>query len=320
MKRMETKQLSKILSDGVIHRDIIDESKPGRIIEKIESTSRGTVLIKYGNDSGVRDEVMIYQTMNRLFESNLIPLVHISEQFGEEMYFLALDWIDGIHPDFTSPGDISVVFTSLGKWAANWSKLTDMFGDEYVSPLNQHQYLYKLLEKNKPILNKTLGRKTLDLLHELVSKSDTIIRNLKKMPNTLDPGDISLHNIILKSADKDKETTLIDFESASIRPMVMIFEHFGEGYESIPYTDEGIALAMKSFFTEWNENSEAKIHWQDFKYSQICAMAYYKMGEYIYWIERILHGRKIEETMGWLNQDHKPLKNLMAKLEARDVV
>lgn len=320
MKKIENRQLSKLLSDEIIHRDIIDESKPGRMIEKIECTSRGSILIKYGNDSGVRDEVMIYQMITRLSKSNLIPLVYISKQIGEEMYFLALDWVDGIHPDFTTPGDISMVFTALGEWAANWSKLTDMFGDEYVSPLNQHQYFYKLLEKNRPMLNKALGGKTLDLLHKLVSKSDMIISNLKKMPNTLDPGDISLHNIILKNADKDCETTLIDFESARIRPMVMIFEHFGEGYESIPYTDEGIALAMRSFFTEWNENSEAKIHWQDFKYSQICAMAYYKMEKYIYWIERILSGRKIEETIGWLNQDQKPLKNLMAKLEARDVV
>jgi hypothetical protein len=243
----------------------------------------------------------------------------LSEEIDKEFYFLSLEWIEGVHPNFKDSGDISKVFTTLGIWAANCSKLIDEnnFFTNFDS-LDHFLHFNEMIDEHKVLIGNTVGNTLYEELQRLRLYSKLVIKNLKKMPNTLDPGDISLHNVIIQQ--KNGEVVFIDFESSSVRPMIMLFEHFGEGYESIPSTDDGITLALKSFFNAWNDHSQKKITWDEFLYSQLCAQIYYKVENYIYWLRRVLRGMKVDESVKWIKQDQKQLKDLLVKLEAGDVV
>lgn len=141
---------------------------------------------------------------------------------------------------------------------------------------------------------------------------------MRGTPLALDPGDISLHNTTIRSGDGN--VIFIDFESSSIRPMIMFFEYYGEGYESIPSTPKDIDLAERSFLEAWNDHSGRKMEWECFLHNQIFAMIYYKICNHVYWIQRVLDANSVEETTEWINNDSEKLRDLIVKLEAGDIL
>lgn len=310
MKNIKTEQLVSILSNDIICREIIDDSKPGRIIEKIHCSSQ-KMFIKYGNDPGLRNEINTYQKMQYL-SLNKVPKIYVCEEIENDFYLLALEWIEGSHPNFKDKYDISKVYSALGKWSSYWSKLIDKH--DWIE-FDHFVILDNIFKNHGRMIKKTIGTPIYDLLQRLIMKSEFIISRIKKMPSTLDPGDISLHNILIKDGSGD--VVFFDFESAGVRPMIMLLEHFGEGYESIPSSQEGIALAMQSYFAAWNHNSEKKIQWNEFMDSQICAQANYKVGKYVYWFMRIVEKREVEKTLEWIKLDYKNLNTLVIELEAK---
>lgn len=49
-------------------------------------------------------------------------------------------------------------------------------------------------------------------------------------------------------------------------------------------------------------------------------MIYYKIGNYVHWIRRLLRGRKVEETVEWIKNDREKMKGLLVNLEVGDDV
>lgn len=77
MKIIQKDQLNNILSDKIIHREIIDKSKHGRIIERLILNSK-FLLLKYGTDDGIKNEVMIYKRIGR--KVSKVPHVILSDE------------------------------------------------------------------------------------------------------------------------------------------------------------------------------------------------------------------------------------------------
>lgn len=95
----------------------------------------------------------------------------------------------------------------------------------------------------------------------------------------------------------------------------MLFEHVGEDYGSIPNTPSNIILAMESFLNEWNNHSIIKMEWDDFVYSHLNARIYYKVGDFNYWIRRILQAQDIFQTLEWVNNGRKQMTELLLRLK-----
>lgn len=60
MEKLTTSQLENIFKDKINSRKIIDDSKLGRIIERVEFSNR-KILIKYGWDTDLQKEISIYE-------------------------------------------------------------------------------------------------------------------------------------------------------------------------------------------------------------------------------------------------------------------
>lgn len=290
-------------------REVIDVSKKERVIEKIHLFDR-TALIKYGCDSGLKHESLVYKTF--LEKNELVPKVLFNNNIGV-LNVLALEWIDGEHPDFSSPDHIELVFSTLGKWAASWATNVKSYFNEFGETFPNFSILGKLLNDNREALIALLGVNLFDFLtKECFEQGELVLKNIQRTPSTLDPGDISLHNFIIND---NNEVYFIDFESCAIRPVIMLFEHFGEDYGSIPNTKGNIKLAMESFVNEWNNRSAIKLDWDDFMYGHLNARIYYKIGDFNYWITRILQNRDIPQTIEWINNGRKQLTDLILRLK-----
>ncbi|WP_193726753.1 hypothetical protein [Paenibacillus guangzhouensis] len=269
------------------------------------------VLIKYGDDQGLGQEVRAYERL-RHFQSSNIPQVFVCEISSSGNTFLALEWIDGRHPDFTSERDIHSTYSVLGKWTAEWSDRVGGHDQLSQDTLDRFFAFNDMLVKHQELILTTIGVRLYNQLQFITANQDFILHTMKRMPNTFDPGDISLHNTII---DHHGNVIFIDFEYASVRPMIMLFEHYGEGYESIPSTPERIELAMQAFLKTWNANASQPLTWEQFQCGQVCARCCYKMGKYNYWIKRMADERHREETLEWIKQDLAPLEELVRQLE-----
>jgi len=60
VKRLSDDELQKRLFEVIRHRTVLDDSKYGRIIEKVHCESM-VVLIKYVDDAGLAREVQVYE-------------------------------------------------------------------------------------------------------------------------------------------------------------------------------------------------------------------------------------------------------------------
>lgn len=306
MEQLTTTQLENIFKDKINSRTIINDSKLGRIIEKIEFLNR-KALIKYGWDADLQKEISIYEEVLNNPEKYPVPKLLVRKKINN-IHLLAIEWIDGIHPDFRNTIHIENVFTSLGRWAADWSHRIKYYNYINRDTLSDFEDLDNLLINNKNTLINILGNPLIDLLNNCSLQSENIIKNIEKMPLTLNPGDISLHNIIINS---DEKVIYIDFESCTVSSMITLVEHFGEDYESIPHKKGDILLALKSFLNSWNKFSNVNIEWDDFVHSQLCARIYYNIGNFNYWINRILEDNNIEETLEWIKHGHEQLQLLL---------
>lgn len=312
MERLTNTQLENIIGEKINRREIIDDSKLGRIIEKVEFINRD-VLIKYGWDEGLRKELSIYEKVLYNSENYPVPQLLKSKKING-IYFLAIEWIDGIHPDFRKKNHIEEVFTALGKWAAEWSEQIENNRLMKRNSLSNFEVLNELLEKNQNSLTQILGNSLMDLLMNCLSQSGRIIRNIEKTPLTLTPGDISLQNFIINT---DEEVIFIDFESCTVSPMIMLVEHLGEDYESIPHSKSDIRYALTSYLNSWNRDSNKHFEWDEFMRCQHSARVYYKIGDFNYWINRILEDNNLEETLEWIKSGHEQLEILMKSPDFR---
>ncbi|GMK37599.1 hypothetical protein PCCS19_06530 [Paenibacillus sp. CCS19] len=183
------------------------------------------------------------------------------------------------------------------------------FGEKF----SHFSILASLLNENLETLTELLGVNFIDfLMKECLEQEGHVIKSIQRTPLTLDPGDISLHNFIIKA---NKEVCFIDFESCAIRPVIMLFEHFGEAYDSIPNTQSNIKLAMESFLNEWNHLSETKMGWDEFLYIHINARIYYQIGNFIYWINRVLKGQDVPQTLEWITIGRRQITELLERLK-----
>jgi len=309
LEKLDTADLEKLLSAMIMSREVIDDSKNERLIEKIRLFDR-TALIKYGYDGNLKHESLIYKTF--LEKNYQVPKVLSNNNIGG-MNILALEWIDGEHPDFSSPDHIELVFSTLGTWAASWSTNVKNYFNEFGEKFPNFSILSKLLNDNRETLTKLLGENLIEFLtKECLEKGELVLKNIQRTSLTLDPGDISLHNFIINAKN---EVYFIDFESCAIRPVIMLFEHIGEDYGSIPNTQGNIQLAIESFLNEWNNRSAKKMDWDDFLYSHLNARIYYKIGDFNYWINRILKDHDIPQTLEWINDGRKQMTELLLRLK-----
>ncbi|CAG9621296.1 hypothetical protein [Sutcliffiella rhizosphaerae] len=309
MKHLNDKTLESFLKSRIINREIIDDTKQERIIEKI-TTKHGDVFIKYGQDIAIRKEIEIYETYFSSPETLYVPRL-LTSRYWDNSYFLALEWLDGIHPDFQNSSHVEKVFSGLGKWAANWNRrITEKPPQHYTN----FEELQDLLESYTHVLEEMIGQ-SLALLKDCLSRIEDIIKVMESTPLTLDPGDISLLNIFMN----EDEITFIDFESCKIGTMTSLVEHLGEKYQSIPHHSVHIQIALKSYLHAWNTTSNIHLNWHDFYYSQLCVRLYYKLGIYVYWIERIIRKNNIKATIEWINQDRDNLAALLENLDKKRV-
>lgn len=310
MEKIVTTELEKLLNARITDRVIIDDSKNERLIEKIRFNNR-TALIKYGYDVGVKHETHVYKML--LGENEQVPKVLCNKNIGT-LNFIALEWIDGQHPDLNSPYHIELVYSTLGRWAASWAtSVKSGYFNEIGETYSNFTILNNLLNENRDTLTKLLGVNLIDFLtKECLEQAELVVGNIQRTPLTLDPGDISLHNFIINA---NEEVFFIDFESCTVRPVIMLFEHVGEDYSSIPNTPSNIILAMESFLNEWNNRSIIKIEWDDFVYSHLNARVYYKVGDFNYWLKRILHDQDILQTLEWVDKGRKQLTELLLQLK-----
>ncbi len=204
---------------------VIDDSKNERIIEQIRFNNR-TALIKYGYDDGIKHETHVYKML--LGENEQVPKVLFNINIGT-LNVLALEWIDGEHPDLNSPDHIKLVYTTLGRWASSWSNnVKSGYFNEIGETFSNFTILNKLLNVKPRYLTKLLGVNLIDFLtKECLEQGEIVVGNIQRTPLTLDPGDISLHNFIINA---NEEVFFIDFESCTVRPVIMLFEHIGEDY------------------------------------------------------------------------------------------
>lgn len=310
MNGLTIDQLEKILNKKISERESIYPSDHGRIIEKL-TTEDSKILIKYGDDKGLKNEIIMY---NKILDAdkNPVPKSIVCQKIGKEIFFLALEWVDGIHPDFGDANHIKKVFSSLGKWAAEWSVKIENFQEVPKVDLSAFSILSKLLEKHQSRLSNILGSTLIDMLYQCISYQEVVIQNLERCPLTLDPGDISLHNIILNSEGK---VIFIDFESCLVRPMIMVVEHLGEDYESIPYKKYDVEKALMSYLDAWNSFAKTVLTKEIFNQSHLCARIYYKIGDFNYWLSSIIEENHIEETKEWIDKGQRQLYELLKKLE-----
>jgi len=314
MEKLSVFELERLLNHGVTGRVIIDDSKDGRMIEKILLRDK-PVLVKYGYDEGIVHEALVY---GAYFNHNdPVPAALVNRTIEKGGCFLALEWIEGTHPDFNCSYDIERVFAALGKWTSRRPVTANMLapGRESYSHITN---LKELIARNHGILIDIAGKTIVEaFIEQCHAISDRLVRNIERNPLTFDPGDISLHNALI---DSKGEVYFIDFESCKIRPLVMLFEHFGESYGSIPNTPSHIELALKTFLNEWNTYSAVKISWETFMQSQLCARMYYKIGDFYYWFNRIVQGRSIEETRGWIEEGFNQWESLLVRFKAMESV
>ncbi|WP_157272601.1 hypothetical protein [Paenibacillus daejeonensis] len=305
---MDNEVIETIVSDKITYREMLDDSKAGRIIEKIKCGSRVLVL-KYGTDVGMKKEVQTYQQIGTLKLS--IPSVIYCEQI-DSLYLLVLEWIDGRYPDFQDNKDIQNYFYSLGRFAVETSFLNNNYFDFDTDELIHMTELKTLLQDQEELIKNHVGTFSYDMMQQLVAHKDNIFQCIMKIPKALDPGDISLHNA--KIHGDSGKVVFFDFESAVIRPLSMFFEHFAEAYESIPSSETGILLSQQTFFQAWNTYAIIQISWYDFRQSITAAMLNYKAGNYIYWIRKIMTDKEHNETILWLKNDVQILEKLLLKL------
>lgn len=306
MEKLDISQLENIIREKIYRRETIDDSKLDRIIEKVEILNR-EVLIKYGIDEDLLKELTIYEKILNSSNDYPVPKLLISEKV-DGIYLLALEWIEGTHPDFMKKNHIEKVFTALGKWAAEWSKQIENNRLIKRASLANFEVLTKLLEKNKSSLTPILGNSLMDLLINCLEQSDGIIKNIEQMPLTLNPGDISLNNFIINT---NKKVIFIDFESCTVSPMITLVEHLGEDYESLPHTKNNIHIALKSYLNSWNRYSNTHIEWDEFVRCHLCARVNYKIGDFNYWIKRILEDKNMEETLEWVKHGQEQLEMIL---------
>lgn len=306
MKPLATAQMENIFKDTITHRKTIDDSKDGRMIERVEFSNR-KVFIKYGWDADVQREMNIYKKVLNNSKIDPVPQLLVAKEINN-YYFLATEWIDGIHPDFRNPIHIEKVFTSLGKWVAYRSQMLKDVDYIKRDVYSHFEVLDNLLRQHQKTLIPILGNPLIDLLNDCMHRGKNIIQNIEKTPLTLNPGDISLHNCIMNS---DEKVIFIDFESCTVSPMITLIEHLGEDYQSIPYTKDGVNLALRSYLNSWNQYANKNIEWNDFVYCQLCARIYYNIGNFNYWIGLILEDKNNEETLEWVSHGHEQLQSLL---------
>jgi len=314
MEKLSDFELERLLNHEVTGRVMIDDSKDGRIIKKILLPDK-PVLVKYGYDEGIVHEALVYGTYFN--HNDPVPAAMVNRTIEKGGCFLALEWIEGTHPDFNCSSDIQRVFAALGKWISRRQVTANMLttGRGSYSHITN---LKELIARNHGILTDIAAKTIVEaLFKQCHTIDDHLVRNIERTPLTFDPGDISLHNAFI---DSKGEVYFIDFESCKIRPLVMLFEHFGESYGSIPNTPSYVELALKTFLNEWNTYSAVKISWETFMQSHLCARLYYKIGDFYYWFNRIVQGRSIEETLIWIEEGFDQWESLLVRFNAMESV
>lgn len=308
MKKLDLKLLENIIEEKIIGRQIIDDSQHERVIEKVTMNNRN-IFVKYGSDEHLLKEITIYEEIFKNDGKYPTPQLFLSKKVNG-IYFLALEWIDGIHPNFRNREHIELVFKALGKWAAEWSEEIENDLSINTNSLNNFKVLDDLLRENRMEITHMLGNSTINLLENCLGLSMNILKTIKKAPLTLDPGDVSLHNFIINS---NKDVVFIDFESCIVSPMITLVEHLGEDYESIPHINSDIDLALNNYLDSWNTYSKTNISRDEFIQCQLCARINYKIGNFNYWIDRILKNVNSIETLELIKQGHKELEVLLKK-------
>ncbi|GMK37598.1 hypothetical protein PCCS19_06520 [Paenibacillus sp. CCS19] len=78
MEKLVTADLEELLNAKILSKEVIDDSKNERLIEKIYLVDR-TVLMKYGYDGGLKHESLVYTTF--LQNNDLVPKVLFNTNF-----------------------------------------------------------------------------------------------------------------------------------------------------------------------------------------------------------------------------------------------
>ncbi len=76
------------------------------------------------------------------------------------------------------------------------------------------------------------------------------------MPMSIGSGDVSINNVLLNR--NSASVRFVDFEFAKVRPTSSAMEHVGDPCDSVPQGRLS-DLALESFVTEWNQESEYQI-------------------------------------------------------------
>lgn len=156
---------------------------PGRAVEAVRIAGRALV-VKWRDDRPADREALLYQGLSpgahRLLGS--APMLGATGVAGTHLLFLA--WVDGVHPDWSDPGDVHRAFAHLGRLHAGTARLIRSAPGALATDVAWRE----------------LGPEPGDADGE---------------PLVLDPGDLHAENFLLLPGGG---VCLVDFENMAVRP------------------------------------------------------------------------------------------------------
>lgn len=277
-RKLITRETERKLDDRVVEFVTIENHKPQRIV------------IKYGTEECIFNKEILYYQLLKIDEVRA-PETYVIRQCENGLFFLAIEMLEGEHPEFDNEIHVEKVYKELGKWAvAYYENINDphMLEQWRSNPMwqkieSEHNSLYKSLINlftRIPMMIRSfvtehqLAHNDVDLklLSRLPLMARELIDSIWQLPVTLDHGDTTVDNIILC---RDGKVGFIDFQGISLRPTSIMFCSMGEPWNWIP-NGRFVEQAMRAFLHVWNNSSHQTISWETFYISYSAARIYFK--------------------------------------------
>ena len=222
--------LGALLGGAVVGREPLDDDRPDRILESVTWRRPGDrgetvrrALVKLGHGPDAARERLLYTVYLRP-GTDAVPLLVGGREMDPGRHALALEWVDGSPPDFESGTDVANVFHQLGQWGASWAVRLIQKGGEpfaaahtsappdlteaaaaFVARMDTVDGLARRLAAHargclghRHLVTAAGGQPLEAALTGLNGNTGQLVAGIiAALPQTLDGGDLSLHNVLL---------------------------------------------------------------------------------------------------------------------------
>lgn len=271
-----------------------------RIIEEIELISNGLctnkALLKYGTEANFFcKEILFYDALSTSTLSTPKPINY--GKLSNQIYYIAVERINGRHPEFGNESEVKKVFWELGTWASTYNRkireyyngnIDHFFNSDSIEWRSVFDSLiqdFNNIQDNMILLFSKVAQTAIEVTKDiegihlnieetfrlLDNSKEQITKRIMEMPITLDKSDITRDNILINA----NQVSFIDFESIRICPISIMLSHIGEPWRWLP-RNEYADLALKTFIDSWNNESDLQLNENIFLQSQICGRVYFK--------------------------------------------